>query len=360
MYALSFRPYTLHFKFEAGTSRGVMTQHHVFFLQLHAQNILVGQGEVAPLPKLSKDAGVLYEQLLTQICQHFNQNNTNLAQYDDVYAWIDSLLQPTNYTAADVPALVFALEMLWLGWKNGAVDKLYANDFYEKNTPLPINGLVWMGSKEKMQTQIQQKLADGYHCIKLKIGAINFEDELSLLESIRQEFDPSKIVLRVDANGAFSPAEAPKKLQQLANLGIHSIEQPIQQGQWQAMKELCATTPIPIALDEELIGIQGIENKEKLLEQIHPQFIILKPTLLGGFRSCEEWIAIAEKMQIGWWLTSALESNIGLNAICQYTAQKILGTKWQDFPQGLGTGQLYENNIPSSLVVSKGFIYRQM
>jgi o-succinylbenzoate synthase len=359
MYALSFSPYTLQFKFEAGTSRGVMTQHHIYLLHLHYKNTLVGQGEIAPLPQLSKDAAIPYNDLLTQLCHHFNQQKITIAYYTTVDEWVSALLATLPYEPTALPALLFALEMVWLGWKNGSPDKLYDNSFYDQSTPLPINGLVWMGKKEMMQEQISAKLAEGYRCIKLKIGAIHFEDELALLAGIREQFSKEQIVLRVDANGAFSPTEAHQKLLRLAAYDLHSIEQPIRQGQWQAMRLLCEDTPLPIALDEELIGIQGLANKRALLMQIRPQFIILKPTLLGGLRACDEWIALAEELGIGWWTTSALESNVGLNAICQYTAHKIMGTAWQDFPQGLGTGQLYENNLPSPLRVHGGYIRRE-
>src|SRR5690554_3461599 len=206
-----------------------------------------------------------------------------------------------------------------------------------------------MGDETFMKQQISEKIKQGFNCIKMKIGAIDFTSEIELLKSIRKNFSAAEIELRVDANGAFKPKEALEKLKVLSDLDLHSIEQPIKQGQWQEMARLCEETPLPIALDEELIGIFFEEEKNKLLETINPQFIILKPSLIGGFRGSDSWINLAEKHSAGWWITSALESNIGLNAISQYTF-----TKNSILPQGLGTGSLYTNNIESPLLVSKG------
>lgn len=229
--------------------------------------------------------------------------------------------------------------------------KLFDTDFTAGNASIPINGLIWMGDKDFMKQQIVEKLNTGFSCIKMKIGAIDFASEIALLKSIRQTFSRDEIELRVDANGAFSPKGALDKLQQLAALDIHSIEQPIKQGQWQEMARLCKDTPLPIALDEELIGVFTLDEKIKLLDTIKPQYIILKPSFIGGFKGTDEWIALAEKRNIGWWITSALESNIGLSAIAQYTA-----TKNSTLPQGLGTGSLYTNNIPAPLTVKAGAI----
>src|SRR5690606_9836442 len=225
----------------------------------------------------------------------------------------------------------------------------FPSEFTRGEAAIPINGLVWMGDNLFMKEQISEKLKQGFTCIKMKIGAIDFKTELELLKSIRKEFSASEVELRVDANGAFSKNEALEKLKVLSDLKLHSIEQPIKQGQWQEMARLCEETPLPIALDEELIGVFSEEEKSNLLDTIKPQFIILKPSLIGGFRGSDSWIKLGEKHNAGWWITSALESNVGLNAISQYTF-----TKNSKLPQGLGTGSLYTNNIDSPLQVSKG------
>ena len=226
---------------------------------------------------------------------------------------------------------------------------LFPSDFTEGKDSIEINGLVWMGSFDFMRQQIIDKIESGFKCIKLKIGAMDFTEELNLIKSIRNEFSAKDIEIRVDANGAFKQTEALEKLNRLAEFGLHSIEQPIRQGFWDEMTNLCASSPLPIALDEELIGINEIKEKEKLLKTIRPQFIILKPSLLGGFKASEEWIDLAEKNNIGWWVTSALESNIGLNAIAQWTY-----TLKNKMPQGLGTGKLYLNNLDSPLKINNG------
>ena len=229
---------------------------------------------------------------------------------------------------------------------------LFPSPFTEGQVPIPINGLIWMGDKDYMQQQIREKLSQGFHCIKMKIGAIDFETEYQLLKNIRQEYAPSDIELRVDANGAFSPLEALEKLKRLADLQIHSIEQPIRAGQYEQMARLCEASPLPIALDEELIGVACPERKKEILQWIRPAYIILKPSLIGGYRGSEEWIDLAEKQGIGWWVTSALEGNVGLSAIAQWTY-----TLKNPLPQGLGTGSLYTNNFPSSLEVKNGGLW---
>jgi len=212
--------------------------------------------------------------------------------------------------------------------------------------------LVWMGDFEFMQSQLEEKLEQGFSCIKLKIGAIDFEKECKLLELIRKRFDENKITIRVDANGAFAADEALNKLEILSNYAIHSIEQPIAANQWYEMKQLCAATPLPIALDEELIPLTNLEDKKQMLDYIKPQFVIFKPTLLGGLQKTAEWIELCKEKNIDWWITSALESNIGLNAIAQFVANYN-----PTLPQGLGTGKLYHNNIESSLKIEKGEIF---
>jgi o-succinylbenzoate synthase len=249
----------------------------------------------------------------------------------------------------EFPSIQFGLETAFRSLDGETPFLLFPSDFTKGEKNIPINGLVWMGEEAYMKQQIEEKLQQGFNCIKLKIGAIDFEKELGLLRFIRQNFSPEQIEIRVDANGAFTADEALNKLNQLSVFQLHSIEQPIRQKQVDAMTELCKQTPFPIALDEELIGVFGTENKEALLKKIQPQYIILKPSLVGGFRGTKEWIDIAEKHGIGWWITSALESNIGLNAIAQWTY-----TLSNPMPQGLGTGALYTNNFDSPLEVRNG------
>jgi o-succinylbenzoate synthase len=250
------------------------------------------------------------------------------------------------------PSIRFALEVAILDLINGGKRRILKNAFFDHQSPIPINGLIWMGDREFMLQQIEQKLEEGYTCLKMKIGSIDFDQECALLAYIRSRFSADQIILRVDANGAFSQEESLTKLQRLSRFELHSIEQPIPAGQWQNMQTLCKESSIPIALDEELIGVHTLEDKANLLNAIQPPFIILKPTLVGGILSTREWISLAEERGIGWWMTSALESNIGLNAIAQLTSSYD-----PKFPQGLGTGQLYDNNIDSPLTVQKGEIF---
>jgi o-succinylbenzoate synthase len=281
---------------------------------------------------------------LTDVCRSFSELNLELFPFN-IPIILDHLI------GAAWPSLTFGFETAMLDYMNGGRRVIHANEFVQGQRDLPINGLIWMGDPAAMQAQIDQKLAEGFTTLKLKIGAIDFEQELALLRGIRARFGPDRITLRVDANGAFDPSDAPRRLAQLAELDIHSIEQPIRAGQPDAMADLCRQTPLPIALDEELIGCMEYVEKFRLLKKIQPQFIILKPTLLGGMRHCDEWIELANRLGMGWWLTSALESNIGLNAVAQYAAQyKHL------LPQGLGTGQLYDNNFDSPLTAEAGYL----
>ena len=252
------------------------------------------------------------------------------------------------------PSIHFGLEIALRDLETNGQRQLFSSPFTETEQPIPINGLIWMGEKQFMFDQIKSKLQAGFSCIKLKIGAIDFEEELSLLRFIRQQFSAKDIELRVDANGAFTPTDALEKLNRLSAFELHSIEQPIRQQQWEEMAALCATTPLPIALDEELIGVYELAEKKKLLETIQPQYLIFKPSFIGGYKGTTEWINLCKTHNIDWWITSALESNIGLNAIAQWTA--TLNNK---MPQGLGTGQLYTNNIESPLFVKDGGIYYQ-
>lgn len=250
----------------------------------------------------------------------------------------------------DWPSVRFGFETLKRHIEAKDVRRLFDNRFTD-GQEIAINGLVWMGDRSFMQEQIETKLEEGFSCVKIKIGAIDWEDELALLRSIRSRFPAERIMLRVDANGAFRPDEAMSRLEDLSALDVHSIEQPIAAGQWDEMNRICRESPVPIALDEELIGINDIEGKQDLIKAIRPEYIILKPSLHGGFFGSDEWVSIAEEEGIGWWATSALESNVGLNAITQWVSSKNIKGH-----QGLGTGQLYQNNIPSPLEVGNGHI----
>lgn len=329
MYRIHIEPRTLHFKQPAGTSRGVYTTRRVWYLHLtsDSQPGREGIGECAPLPNLSCDDLPHYEQLLSSLCQEAAQSGIDYER-----------LRP-------YPSILFGLETAFRHFERGTAS-LWDTPFSRGEQGIPINGLIWMGSYTHMLSQIEAKMQAGFRCIKLKIGAINFEEELSLLKMIRRHFSAKEIELRVDANGAFSPAEALEKLKRLSELDLHSIEQPIRAGQWDSMARLSQLSPLPIALDEELIGVHSISRKKELLETIHPQYIILKPSLHGGLRGSQEWIAAASQLGIGWWITSALESNIGLNAIAQWCA-----TLHNPLPQGLGTGALFTDNIPMPLEV---------
>ena len=334
-------PHTLNFKFEAGTSRGTLTEHNIWYLILES-NGKRGIGEIAPLKGLSIDYGVDFKDIISKI----DFNNINIESVEDVFTQIQQL------ELSQYPALVFGLETAFLDLFYGGKRKIFDADFYNKEFEIPINGLIWMSSKENMLEQIRSKIIDGYKCLKLKISQENWKDELDVLKYIRQEHDSEKMMLRVDANGAFNFEEAKEVIKALALLEVHSIEQPIAAGQLDQMKELIKISKIGIALDEELIGVSTKEDKIKLLDELEPHFLILKPTLLGGFHACDEWIELAIEREIDFWVTSALESNIGLNAICQYVEfNEIEGF------QGLGTGQLYHNNIESPLTIDNGHIY---
>lgn len=333
---LSIVPYQLTFRQPAGTSRGIYTIRKVWYIvvsSLEDKNKW-GIGECAPLPDLSIDALPDYEYYLAKACRAFEKEgiiNTDA-------------LRP-------FPSILFGLETAVRHYETGSF-ALWDTSFSRGEEGIPINGLIWMGDYRSMLEQIETKITAGYRCVKLKIGAIRFEEEIKLLRHIRKHFTVKDIELRVDANGAFSPQEAPDKLNRLAEWDIHSIEQPIRAGQWEEMARLTAVSPIPIALDEELIGLFTKPEKQKLLETIRPQYIILKPSLHGGIHGCNEWIEEAEQLQAGWWITSALESNIGLNAIAQWCA-----TRNNPLPQGLGTGQLFTENIEMHLYIRKDCLW---
>ena len=298
-----------------------------------------GLGECAPLPDLSCDAlpDHEYASILNKVCEDFCQSGE--IDYDSL---------------RDYPSMLFGLETALLNLQNG--NRLFDTAFSRGETGIPINGLVWMGNHDEMLQRLEEKMEKGFRCIKLKIGAIDFDQELDLIRRIRDRFSFHEVELRVDANGAFPYDEALYKLELLSQYNIHSIEQPIRQGQWAYMAELCRESPLPIALDEELIGVNDLAMKHHMLNIIKPRYIILKPSLHGGIAGCREWIATAREMGIGSWITSALESNIGLNAIAQF-ASSVYGD-YITMPQGLGTGQLFTDNIPMPLEIRGDQLWR--
>ncbi len=330
----TYSKYNLIFKQASGTSRGVLHTKETFFLRIR-KNELVGIGECAVFRGLSCDDRPDYELKLQWLCANINSS-------------IEDLL----FQLKEFPSIQFGLEQALLSLNSPNQFNLFPSKFTQFEDAIDINGLIWMGSKDFMKQQIEDKLKAGFSTIKMKIGAIDFETELELLKSIRKQFSSEDITLRVDANGAFKPKEALEKLKKISDFEIHSIEQPIKQGQLYEMAELCSKTPVPIALDEELIGVFDVTNKIHLLQIIKPQYIILKPSLVGGFKGSEEWIQLAENNQINWWITSALESNVGLNAIAQWTYSLN-----NNLPQGLGTGGLFTNNFDCPLEVSQGKLH---
>ena len=360
MYKIDISERTLHFKQPAGTSRGVYTTRHSYFLTITSDECpgVRGVGECATLPDLSCDAKPEYEVTLRHICRMVEQMER--IPYDMIRAY---------------PSITFGLESAFADFfhqmeisrndvsssetsRNGSFSSpawagdlahLYDSPFACGEEGITINGLVWMGTYDEMYARLEEKLKAGFHCVKLKIGAIDFFKELDLIKHIRQDFSKEQVELRVDANGGFSPENAMSRLEALAQYDIHSIEQPIKQHQWPKMAELCRESPIPIALDEELIGVNVKSMKQALLDTIRPQYIILKPSLHGGMYGCKEWISLADERGIGSWITSALESNIGLSAIAHFCA-KMYGPDVQ-MPQGLGTGQLFTDNIPMPLEI---------
>lgn len=323
------------FKRPAGTSRGVLVEKKAWLITVWDEEnpFVKGTGECSIIPNLSPD--------------YYTDNQYEMK--------VEDVVKKVNHYAENIeelrtfPSLYFGLEMALLDLKNGGHKVYFNTPFAQGKQGIPINGLVWMGDVDFMDQQVSQKLEEGYSCIKIKIGAIDFAEELNILKRIRERATKEEITLRVDANGAFTFFEAQEKLKQLAEFDLHSIEQPIRQGQIREMSQLCKKNILPIALDEELIGVYERADKEKMLDTIQPQYIILKPSLIGGFKGTKEWIEVAEGRNIDWWITSALESNIGLNAIAQFTSTYPIERE-----QGLGTGELFENNIPSSLHIEKG------
>lgn len=336
-YHIDITTRVFHFKEPAGTSRGVYLTRTSRLVHLTHDDLpgIVGTGECAPLPKLSCDDLPDYDAVLRRHC-------------DDVCARGGIDVEALR----DVPSMLFGLETAWRQLHGGGSTALSDTPFARGEEGIPINGLVWMGDFDTMATRLEQKLAQGFTCVKIKIGAIDFADEIALIRRLRDRYGSDRIELRVDANGAFSPVEAMDRLQQLAANDIHSIEQPIMAGQWQEMARLCQSSPLPIALDEELIGVNTPERKRELLDTIQPRYIILKPSLHGGMAGCREWIALARERGIGSWITSALESNVGLNAIAHLAAE-VYGPSIT-MPQGLGTGQLFIDNIDTIPIAIDG------
>ena len=330
----TYHKYMLDFKKPSGTSRGVLTQKETWFIVLES-NGKKGIGECGILRGLSADDRDDYEEKLQWTCDNIHLGEEQL--------WHELI---------EFPSIQFGVEMTFKSLESEKPFVLFPSDFTNFTKSIPINGLVWMGDEQFMKAQIEEKLAQGFKCIKLKIGAIDFQKELDLLAFIRRNFDAKTIEIRVDANGAFSEYLALDKLNQLSGYKIHSIEQPIEKNHTDTMSELCKMTPIPIALDEELIGVFSLEEKEQLLQKIKPQYIILKPSFVGGFRGTKQWIELAEKYNICWWIISALESNVGLNAIAQWTFLQN-----NSMPQGLGTGALYSNNFDCPLEVANGQLW---
>lgn len=335
----SITKHTLHFKKPAGTSRGVYTDRDIWLLSIHntLNPDVQGTGECAPLAGLSIDDLPDYEARLQQLVKQINKNKAD------------------DFPFRAYPSIKFGLETALLDLKNGGRKIIFQNFYAIGRQGIPINGLIWMDNLDAMKEEALEKLRKGFDCIKVKIGALKFDKELELLEFIRSQKGGSKTILRLDANGAFKPGEALEKLNELKQFNIHSIEQPIKKGQRDALKALCAESPIPVALDEELIGLHDEKDIETLLTDIQPQYLVFKPNLLGGFVQTDLWIKMAAKHKIGWWITSALESNIGLNAIAQYAAS---------FPNalhsGLGTGQLYTGNFVPFTRIDKGYLWRDM
>ena len=355
----------LHFKQPAGTSRGVYTERKIWLIHL-SDGQYEGVGECAPLPDLSCDAGPNYAEVLDKFCAEFcrwQESQRGLSPCDS--SPFDSM--------RDYPSMLFGLETALLdlrsqetGVRRQETGVLFDTAFSRGEVGIPINGLVWMGSYDEMLQRMEQKLEQGFRCVKLKIGAIDFEQELDLVKRIRERFSFHEMELRLDANGAFSmesgvrsqEPEALYKLELLSQYAIHSIEQPIKAGQWAYMAELCRESPLPIALDEELIGVNDPEMKRHMLNVIKPRYIILKPSLHGGMQGCREWISTAKELGIGSWITSALESNIGLNAIAQF-ASDVYGDDIC-MPQGLGTGQLFTDNIDMGLEIRGDRLWRKV
>ncbi len=329
---------TLHFKKPARTSRGAYDTHNMILVSMSDDNGRIGLGECAPLPDLSCDREAYT--MMSDVARLINE-----ALASDDYA---EYLRP-------YPALLFALESAMYDMTKSPV--LYDTPFALCEEGIPTNGLVWMGSYDEMLAEVKRKILAGFRCIKLKIGAIRWEEEIALVRFIRSKYRPETLELRVDANGGFSVEEAPERLAELAQCGIHSIEQPIKAGQWEAMAELCRTSPLPIALDEELIGLNFLHEKQVMLDTVRPQYIVIKPTLHGGISGSMEWVSEARKRGIGSWMTSSLESNVGLRNVALLAA-RCYGPSIR-FPQGLGTGRLFTDNIEMDVQLRGSRMWRE-
>ena len=351
MLRASIHPYVFKFAFAARTSRGPMTEKTSWFIRLweDGKSEVYGLGECGPLPGLSKKHGVEFETVLINEVKEFESKMLSLPAGGDGLAKLSDFFR-SNKISREYSSIAFGLETALLDLMNGGQRIIFKNKFTEQ-TPVAINGLVWMGGLDFMLQQVEIKIRDGYRCVKLKVGGLDFEKECDVLQYIRRKYFRDNIEIRLDANGAFKKEDALDKINSLKRFNVHSIEQPIKPN-LPEMEEICAKSPIPIAFDEELIGINLVEDKEKLLNKLKPKFVILKPTMHGGLLGCAEWIKLAEKNNIGWWLTSALESNIGLNAIAQFTSQYSTSLY-----HGLGTGQIYDNNFPSPLSAEKGLLH---
>ncbi len=333
---IDLKKQTFHFRQPAGTSRGVYTERGSWLVTA-TDGDRTGMGECAPLPQLSCDDRPDYPQVLRQYCDQIERTGQLDAE----------LLR-------DCPSMLFGLETAMLHLQRG--DRLFDTPFSRGEEGIPINGLVWMGRFDEMAERLEQKLEQGFRCVKLKIGAIRFDDELELVRRIRNRYSHREVELRVDANGAFAYEDALYRMELLSQYAIHSIEQPIRAGQWSYMAELCRNSPLPIALDEELIGVNDPDQKRQMLNIIRPAYIVLKPSLHGGMMGVREWVDTAKSMGIGSWITSALEGNIGLDAIAQLAAA-VYGPAIR-MPQGLGTGQLFTDNIPMPLIVKGDKLWR--
>ncbi len=357
---VSFRKFELIFKNPSGTSRGILTKKPSWFLEIQ-KGSKNGVGECSIIEGLSPDYenDSQYESKLEIIRSKLEIiliKNANYFDFDySTFRFLNTDLLQLFKEIIDFPSIVFGVEVALLDFFSKEKGILFDNSFSRGQSSIPINGLVWMGSEEFMQEQIEQKLAAGFSTIKMKVGAIDFQKELNLLKGIRKRYSKEEITLRVDANGAFSFEEVKNVLHELKALEIHSIEQPLAAGQIENMRLLCSENILPVALDEEMIGINSLEEKERLIDSISPQFIILKPSLHGGIFGSFEWIKLAEARKIDWWITSALESSIGLNAIAQFTGEFNVS-----IPQGLGTGGLYTNNLPTDLVIENGYLIRKI
>jgi o-succinylbenzoate synthase len=336
MLIATYHKHILTFNFPAGTSRGVLTEKPSWIIKLYNQenHNIVGTGECSIINGLSPDPSKGYEAMLDKAC-------SNPAHF----------LSFSEPELDRFPSIRFGLEMAWQDLRQGGTGLLFKSEYTKGQSGIPINGLIWMDSKENMLQQIRKRVEEGFQCIKMKIGAMDFKEEIDFLRAIRKEFSADIIQLRVDANGAFEPSEALEKLKRLSYFNLHSIEQPIRPGNWPAIAALCEKSPLPIALDEELFAPDSDSDKINLLKSIRPQYLVLKPSMLGGFAKTQEWIDASENLNIGWWITSALESNIGLNALSQWTY-----TLNNPMHHGLGTGKLFVNNFPSKLFIENGVL----